>query len=140
MCVGLCGACKKGPPCARRADDSVVACIDNSPVTRIEVETSLRRLPRGRDKAELLDLRRLALEQTFRVRLFATEAVRRHLQAPERIAPAQRRAILSRKLVETLTKAQSQGEAAALDQLYERLRKGSRIEIFADALAAVGDP
>ena len=69
----------------------MVACLDGAPVTAAEVTPHLR--------PDVDDPRRAALDAALRVRLFADEAARRGLAAPDGATGAKRRAVLHQALI-----------------------------------------
>lgn len=74
------GACKHERSCEPAADGSVVACLNDSPIPRAEVEQHLRPQGPAPGRATPPNPRSVALEAALRVRLFAAEARRRGLE------------------------------------------------------------
>jgi hypothetical protein len=78
--------CRGDPVCGPRGDHSVVACVDGQPVSAAEVTEVRGAAPAA------------ALDQAVRIRLFASEAARRGLDAGGG-PPARQRAVLYQALV-----------------------------------------
>jgi len=98
VAIALLAGCEARPACGPRADHSVIACVGGDAVTRAEVEQHVRAPEPEPGHAALPDARAAALDEAVRVRLFAAEARRRGLAAPDG-PPSKQLAILHQALL-----------------------------------------
>lgn len=82
--------CKSPPPtkCNPLADKSVIACVDDEPISKVEVATRIRTAEWVPGSAKKPDAARVALDEAIRAQLLAKEAKRRKLKLPIDAPPA----------------------------------------------------
>lgn len=134
------GCRREAAPCERRADHSVVACVDARPVTVAEVSEHLRPLSPVDGSASLGSPRQAALEAALRVRVFADEARRRGLAGGGDGRDARSRAVLHQALVrDEVARAHAGPDDVPLDEArrYYETRPGEFNKIPAVYVRAI---
>lgn len=76
------GGCKPAHRCNARPDHSVIACVDDEPVSRSEVAARMRGPEWVPGSSKKPDPARVALDEAIRAHLLAAEAKRRKLKLP----------------------------------------------------------